>query len=242
MENIDFTEYDRITDTLMYLDDNICLNFTLALSRKNRNGDRSFYHFESIYGSDKYGGSLRSIKRSMNFYFVLDVRPDFNAGIILRPQDVEILTRVIDSKVLPWYFGTEQEAAFQIISDNLILTDYQPVSFTQAGLYDTKFITFEPVVLTEGNLDCRGCRISLSTGYAAEITIDKFMGFYHLLHSDMYSIAANMATYAKVPPYGINNHNMRGLGAKPPASRNEWTGFNNSNAFLNNTKSKREGE
>jgi hypothetical protein len=192
-----------------------------------------------MYGSDKYGAKLRSIKRTMNFYFVLDVRSDFNAGIILRAQDVELLTRIIESKVFPWYFGNAKEVSFQIISDQLILTDYQPVVYTQNGIYGVRYISFEPVVLSENDQDCRGVRISLSTGHSAEITIDKFMGFYHLLKTDMYVAATSLATYAKVPPYGINNYNMQGLGAPPPSSANSWSKFN-SNAFLENTKSKRE--
>jgi hypothetical protein len=244
METIDYSEYDRITDTLMYLSDDIAVNFTLALSRKSRNGERLFYHYESMYGSDKFGSSQRSIKRNMNFYFVIDIRSNFNAGFIIRLQDKEMIVRLIESKVLPWYFGNAAEQAFQIIGDKISLTDYQPVIYTQAGLYDTKLLSFEPVVYIENELECRGIRLSLSTGYSVSISIDKFMGFYSLLKSDMYAIAASMATYAKTQPYGINSHNMSGLGAKPPTLLNEnWKskGFN-SNSFLDNVKSKREGE
>ena len=240
--NIDFTEYDRITDTLMYLNDDVTLNFTVALSRKSKNGDRLFYHYESIYGSDKYGGSLRSIKRSMSFYFVLDVKSNFNHGFILRPQDVEILNRLITSKVLPWYFGNEKEAAFQIIGDKLVLTDFQPAVYTQATQFETKYLSFEPIVVIENEQECRGVRLIMSSGHIIELTIDKFMGFYHLLHTDMYSVASTMTTYAKVPPYAVNSHKLQGLGAPPPSSMNGWNGFNNSNSFLNNSKSKREGE
>ena len=244
METIDYTEYDRITDTLMYLSDDITLNFTLALSRKGKNGERMFYHYESIYGSDKFGSPQRSIKRNMNFYFVIDIRSDFNAGFVIRLQDREMLVRLIESKVLPWYFGNETQQAFQIIGDKLILTDFKPVIYTQAGLYETKFLSFEPVVYIENELEVRGVRISLSTGYNATLSIDKFMGFLSLLKCDMYAIAATMATYAKIQPYGVNSHNIQGLGARPPVSVNEnWNsrGFN-SNSFLNNSKSKREGE
>lgn len=242
MENIDFTEYDRITDTLMYLSDDIALNFSVALSRKGRNGDRIFYHYESVYGSDKYGGKLRSIKRTMNFYFVLDVRSDFNGGFLLRPQDVEILTRLISAKVLPWYFGNDQEVAFQIIADKLVLRDYQPATYFQATKYDNKSIMFEPVVVVENDLECRGVRISLSSGHAAELSIDKFMGFYHLIAcTDMSTLAATMCNYVKIEPYGVNTFTSQGLGATPPSSLNNWSNFN-SNSFLNNSKSKREGE
>lgn len=239
MENINYTEYDRITDTIMFLSDDIVLNFSVALSRKNRNGDRIFYHYETVYGSDNYGNSLRSIKRSMNFYFILDIKSDFNAGTILRPQDVEILSRLISSKVLPWYFGNDQEVAFQIISNKLVLSDYQPVSYIQATKYDNKIITFEPVVVVENELECRGIRISLQSGHSAELSIDKFMGFFHLItYTDMYTLAATMCNYVKSGPYGINPYINQGLGAQPPTTLNSFR----TNSFLNNAKSNKEGE
>lgn len=241
MESIDFTEYDRITDTLLYFNDDCVLNFTVALSRKSRTGERIFYHYESMYGSDKYGGKLRSIKRYMNFYFVIDIKSDFNKGFIIRPQDAEMLTRLIEAKVLPWYFGNQNQVAFQIINDKLALTSYEPVIYTQAGLYDTKYLSFEPVVLSENDLDIRGVRMDLSTGYSFTITIDKFMGFFRLLNSDMYTAATGLLTYAKSEPYGINSHTLQGLGAPPPSSAGSWNNLSfNNNSFLNNSKSKRD--
>lgn len=237
MDNIDYTEYDRITDTLMYLNDDVSLNFSVALSRKGRSGDRIFYHYESEFGSDKYGGKLRSIKRIMKFYFVIDCKSDFNAGFILRPEDVEILSRILNLKVLPWYFGTTNEAAFQIVTNNLVLTNFQPETFVQATIYDSKAITFEPIVMVENEMETRGVRMSLSTGPVINMTIDKFMGFYHILTTtDMCTLAATMCNYVKIPPYGINTYTTQGLGAKPPASVSGW----NSNAFLDGSKSKRE--
>ena len=36
MRNDDFESYDRITDTLMYLNNDITLNFTVTFAKKNR--------------------------------------------------------------------------------------------------------------------------------------------------------------------------------------------------------------
>ena len=69
--NIDFTEYDRVQDTLMYLTDKIVLTFIVALSKKTLGGQRSFFHYETQYNSDSYGSQLRSIKRNMSYYYTI---------------------------------------------------------------------------------------------------------------------------------------------------------------------------
>lgn len=237
MNNIDFTEYDRITDVLLYLSDNISLNFSVSLSKKNKSGDRSFYHYESLYGSDKYGTAQRSIKRIMNFYFIIDIKDNFSGGILLRPQDVELLIRLIEARVLPWFFGSPDEVAFHIIKDELKLRiTPEPVVYAQS---ESKYICFEPCISSEYDKDLRAIRMSLASGDAAIIPIDKFMGFLHLLRSDMYAVACSLTTYAKQGPYGINVLASQGLGAAPANRRDEeaWKGFRQ-NSFLDNSKAK----
>lgn len=112
--NIDFTQYERIQDYLMYLSDKITLSFVLALSKKSINGQRSFFHYETKYNSDSYGSELRSIKRNMNYYFLISDKNIYGSGIVLRPQDVEIIIMLIKQRVLPWFFGTTEQHAFQI--------------------------------------------------------------------------------------------------------------------------------
>ena len=145
MNNIDYTEYDRITDTLMWLSDNISLNFTVGLSRKTKTGERAFYHYETKYGSDKYGTPLRSIKRQISYAFTIDCKDDFLAGMMLRPQDVELIVRIIDKKVFPWYFGDNKQLAFKVIDDKLVLKEFTPVPFVQ----DSKWLSFQPAIYVD---------------------------------------------------------------------------------------------
>ena len=61
---IQFTDYDRITDILMYLSNNITLNFNVVLSRKDKTGKRSFFHYETEYPSKCLGVNTgRGIKK-----------------------------------------------------------------------------------------------------------------------------------------------------------------------------------
>ena len=121
--NIDFTQYERVQDILMYLTDKITLSFVLALSKKSLSGQRSFFHYETQYNSDSYGTELRSIKRNMSYYFMISNKEIFGSGIVLRPQDVEIIIMLIEQRVLPWFFGTPEQHAFQMIDNKLVLKD-----------------------------------------------------------------------------------------------------------------------
>ena len=70
---IDFTEYDRISDTLFYLSDKITLQFHVVLSSKDKNGGRRFFQFETEFNSKYIGTNKgRAIKRNMSFYFTFD--------------------------------------------------------------------------------------------------------------------------------------------------------------------------
>jgi hypothetical protein len=243
--SIDFTEYDRITDTLMWLADNITLNFTVGLSKKAKSGERAFYHYETRYGSDKYGSPLRSIKRQMNFAFTIDCKDNFLAGLMLRPQDVELLTRLIELKVLPWFLDTGKKNAYKIIDDKIILKDFEPVTFIQ----DNRWLSFQPGIYVDPytQLESRGIRMELYSGFYWTMPVDKFMGFFHIISkTDMYNVACSMCNYTKMEPYGINVYTATGLGANSTTNTKIDEAWNNSapnkslgaNSFLNGAKSK----
>jgi hypothetical protein len=231
---IRFEDYNRITDVLMYLNDNMTLNFTVTLTR-SVNGERRFFQFETVSGADKYGSELRNVKRIMNFYFVIDCKDDFTGGVVLRAQDVELLTRLIEQRILPWFFGDKTESAFQFIDNNLALKTYEPVTYAQS---ENKYIVFEPIIYSDEEKSTRGIRITLQSGRSADLEIDKFMGLLHILKSDMYSAACNMVSYVKTEPYGVNTFKMSGLGAPPASMIENGAGTFHSNSFLDNAKSK----
>ena len=217
---IEFTDYNRITDVLMWFTDTITLNFTVGLSTKSKiNGERRFFQYETEYKDGSYSNdSLRSIKRNMNFFFTIDNKESFAAGMILRPQDVQTLIMLIDSKIMPWYFGTE-EYAFQIVDNKLTLKEFEPVYFTQS---ESKWIKFEPIVYSyEDGSFTQGLQMILAQDVYIPMTLDKLLGFIHLLkNTDMYAVACAMVNYVKIQPYGVNEYKVGGLGTGRP--REDW--------------------
>ena len=241
MGNPSFTDYERITDTLMYLTDKITLSFTLALSKKMLNGQKSFFHYETLY-NNSYGNEARSVKRNMNYYFVISNKEIFGSGIVLRPQDVELLIMLINERILPWFFSQDKHA-FQIIDDKLVLKEYTPAVYTQS---ENKFISFEPIVYhyEESGQFAEGINLGLGSGESCPMTIDKFMGFFNIIKTDMYATACALANYVKTAPYNINTYSASGLGANPNKPKDEWnnqksySGFG-ANSFLDNSKIKK---
>ena len=230
---IEFEEYDSISDLLLYLNDSLTLNFVVRLSRKNKSGERIFYQYETRNGTDKYGSPLRSIKRTMTFYFVIQNRNVFGNSIVLRPQDVEMLNMLIQQRVLPWFFDNKNQA-FRIKEGNLLINKIEPVTYFQT---EGRYITFEPVLVYLDDKASRGIRVSLWCGDSADMGIDAFMGMVSILKTDMYTAACVICNYAKTPPYGINVYNPIGLGAAPTKDPVPPPKFGK-NSFLDNAKRK----
>ena len=204
MGAIDFTDYDRITDTVYPFNNNLVLNFTVSLARQDKSGGRMFFHYETEYPSKYHGvDNARSIKRIMNFYYTIDNKNDFGNGIILRLSDVYSLILGLRTTVIPWFIGSGR--VFSIIENKLVVNkEYKPFVFTQS---EYKWLTMEPIVIQfEDSSYKEGVRMTVnSRDEYVDMDVDRLLGFFYLLkNTDMYSVACNMVTYAKMEPYGIN--------------------------------------
>ena len=240
MEKLEYTDYDKITDLLMYLSSDILLKFSVVLSKNTSKNDntRKFLHSECVYNSKyKNVNESISITRTMNtYYFLIELKNDFLGSIVLRPGDIEILKMLLDQKILPWFFGNN--IAFQIRDNKLYLGEYgESVLYTQN---DYKYLGFTPIILTyEDGQSKQGIRININNQDTyADLDIDTFMNFVNIIKcTDMYNAACNLVNYVKIPPYGINQFKMSGLGSG--GYRNDMSGYNNrGNNFLDNSKKK----
>lgn len=236
----EFETYDRITDTVMYISDNITLEFVLSLSKKMKSGDRNFFHSDITYNSERYlGTELHSIKRQMNsYYFVLNNKEVFSNGFLIRPQDQELLIMFINNNILPWFFDNNRNA-FQLVKGKLALKEYTQMIYTQSEL---KYISFDPCIISyEDDTYDKGIKLGINGNNICELSVDKFMGFYSIIkNTDMYGAACSLANYVKAAPYNINTYKPTGLGA----NKNPNINWNNSsdnknkkgNNFLDNKK------
>jgi hypothetical protein len=257
--SVNYTDFDRIVDTILFLDSNHTLDFCTRLSMKDKNGYRKFYEFESQYQSNQYFGVDigRSIKRSMSFYYVITNKTQFTGGLVLRANDVYLLHQLIQAKVLPWYFGSTR--LFKIKNNRLVIIgEYNPVLYTKD---EHNWINFEPIIINyEDGTFKDGIRMTInSNDDFIDLNIDKFLEFYTCLnYQNMYIQSEAQCNYVKTAPYlanniiiggglgsgGGNNHvynersaeNQYGLGSGN--NRNDKSKYGNKNNFLDNAKKK----
>jgi hypothetical protein len=247
---IDFTDYDRITDILIYFSRTITLNFNVRLSMKDTNGYRQFFQYETEFTSKYNGVNIgRSVKRNMSYYFTIDDKEDFTNSLVLRPQDVTIILMLIEKRVIPWFIGNKR--IFDFVEDGKRLTikgKYSPVVYTQSEL---KGLFFEPIVFTyEDGTFKEGVRLTLNSNSFADVDLDRFLGFYYTLkNTDMYSAACALVNYVKTPPYGINIYSNKGLGSGGNLDSEAGTNFKQqnyggkrTNSFLDSANSNKKGD
>lgn len=239
---VQFQDYDKIVDILMYLSKDITLNYNVILSKKSVSNERMFFHYETEYNSKYYGVDKgHTIKRNMTYFFTLDDKTNFLNSFIIRPQDVVLLLMGIENKVLSWFIGKTR--IYSLIDQKLVITGkYSSFDYVQN---ENKYISIHPIVITyEDGTFKEGVRLYLNTdAMYADIDLDKFMGLYYTLkNTDMYSVACSMVTYVKTPPYEVNTFRLAGLGGGMVQDKwNEEVPTNNAtndNKFLNSIKKK----
>lgn len=226
---MEYQDYDRISDTLMFFNNDTVLEFVVNLSSRDKNGNRLFFHSEVDYDSNKYYGIDKghSIKRRMTFYFAINDRKAFDRSFIIRPEDTLMLAMIIKSQILPWYFDPIKKI-FSFVEGQLKITgNFKDVIYSKN---EYSYLRLTPCVYSfEDNTYKEGIRMYVSSDHVyVDMEIDKFMGlYYYLTYTDMYSVACNIVTYAKVPPYGLNTYSMSGL-----ASGIKTQAIDNADLFL----------
>lgn len=239
---VQFQDYDRIVDILMYLSKDITLNFNVNLSKKSVNNERMFFHYETEYNSKYYGVDKgRTIKRNMSYFFTLDDKNNFINSFIIRPQDVVLILMGIENAILPWFTG--QKRIYSLVDKKLVITGkFKPFNYVQN---ENKYISIHPLVISyEDGTFKEGIRLYLNSDTVyADLDLDRFMGLYYILkNTDMYAVASSMALYAKTGPYDVNTYRMVGLGGGGIAQDN-WNDDSTNdqkrnNSFLNSIKKK----
>ena len=250
---MNYTDFDKITDTIIFFDSIHTLDFCTRLSGKDKNGYRRFYEFEMQYQSNQYTGTSvgNSIKRSMNFYYIINNKTLFTGSIMLKVNDVYVLHNILSDRVMPWFFSNDR--IFTEKSNRLVINGtYNPVEYIKDL---QNWLRFEPIVMSyEDGTYKEGVRMTInSNDDFVDMNIDKFLEFFAILnYQTMYIQAQAQCNYAKMNPHGINTFvaggglgSGGGIGSEriieqnygyEPAAEKSKKG----NSFLNNAKKKGE--
>ena len=212
MGDIVFTDFDKISDTILYFSNDITLSICMQLNRKtNDKGIRNF-HSEFHYTSSNLNKNSYSIKRDLRPYFMINDIKDFRNSVILRANDVWLLKMLIDNKIMPWFVGNSRIFFFD---ENNKLQIKGKWDIQEFKLSDYMFLAFAPIVVRyEDGTDKEGIRMLVnSKDRFVDMSIDTFISFYYFIaNTDLYNAGANMANYIKTMPYDVGIVDMNGNG------------------------------
>lgn len=234
MNNILFVDYDKITDIIMYFNSTVTFNFSVNLSRKNKNNEVVNYHSECKYTSEYLNKDCYSIKRVIDCYFLINDMKDYKNSIIIRPKDIIMLKMLISDMIIPWFIGSKRVFSFDNNKRLILKRKYHRAQFPVS---DYKYISFIPIVLDyEDGTTKEGIRMELnSSDNYIDLDINKFLEFYYFIsETDMYNAAINLLNYIVSVPHGVNMYDMTRDYGKPNMYNADTEGYieNNKKGFF----------
>lgn len=207
MGNIQFIDFDKISDTIMFLSNDMTLSICLPLNTKAKDGKIKNFHSEYKYYSNQLNKESYSIKRTIQPYFSINDLKDFKNGIMLKINDVWMFKMLVDNRIMPWFVGQNRIFFFD---NNKRLQIKGKYDIQELRLNDYSYLAFAPIVIRfEDGSDKEGVRMIVnSKDRYVDLTIDSFISFYCLLtKTDLYNAGANLANYVKTAPYDCGLYN-----------------------------------
>ncbi len=203
------SQYERISDTIMWFNADVCLKFNVSLAKKDAKGHRKFFYKEWAYDS-KYAdtGEVISIKRDIRAFLTIDNIRQNNGqgGIMIERGDLPLLRAKV-GEAASWI--TNPKVFKTVGNDNRlqIMSDVR----CDMNLGDRSALLFEPVVLTyESSTQEPGIRMSMGdTKNFVDVKPTTFMEFFEILRTlDMYTAAC--AVIASIPMSKEDAESLRG--------------------------------
>ena len=203
MQIIEYQDYDKISDDMFYLGNNINMRFNVILSKRASATDNSrrFFHTE-FRRSSKYNDtdSLISIRRSFSYYISFDVGGNWENSVMIRVQDIMLLRDSL-MNASKW----AKNGTFTLIDNKLAVMKTNTIEVN--GLPENKYIWLDPVILNYNGNQSPGIRMTFSDpGTYVDMGLDTFFGMRYLIDTaDMFGYAQSALNYISRPPeYGFN--------------------------------------
>lgn len=216
------SQYDKLTDDLLYLGSNMILRFNVSLSNKSDKFGRNHYHKEFSYYNKDSRQNFITLRRSFDYYLSIEsVRVDEENPIKIFMQIgiYNILyVRQFLNDIEKWYSDPKYFNLYGSKNGDLVLTKVPSrigIDLPPQGNY----LLAEPMVYIDkfNNTDI-GLRLYISseTRYV-EMPLDKFRAMNYLIQTiDMYTSACLLINYLERPEYGTNLTNYAMYGDDNP--------------------------
>lgn len=205
-----YSSYEKITDDLYWLSNNLLLRFNVILAYYDKETNkRSIFHKEFKYPSSKTPYNyLKTIRRSFDFYLSLETYYKKNEEekifIPIKVQDI-ISLRMGLQTVFNWFNDKQYEGLYATRNGKLIITSPTP-NYIISQLPGGSYIEFKPIIIEKATgVDDKepGIYMGLSDNFGIRLTLNKFIGFKYIIDSiNMYESAQLMLNYLGRPELG----------------------------------------
>ena len=205
---IDYIDYEKITDDLYMIGQNLILRFNVSLAKKTNNGERYHFHHEFKYDTDKYTSQkyLASIKRSFDYFLSIENIKDEGYGkdyVMIGVQNIYSVQSKF-KEATKWFMSEEFRNLFVMKKNKMVMIgNPEPIIINNLPLQ--KVIVLEPVICSYNDQYAPGIRLYISETNYTDMTIDKYMGLLYLIENiNMYESAQLMINYLQRPEFGTN--------------------------------------
>ena len=223
MCNIVHNDYDRISDTVMWLGVGASLKFNVDLyyNRKDPRSNtysKENFHKEYAYSPDNDLSYRVKIVRNFNYYFLLDInRKDTKDNVAITANNIYFVIFNL-KRVLKWFTGENGVNTIFYKKDGRISIPSHPEPI-RINLANAQYIEIEPAVYTINGYDTIGVNVFINRDTSSFfMNSDLVFSLYHMLNTcNMYALAQNMLNYMGRPDYGTNltNINAKAIPSEP---------------------------
>lgn len=203
MGNIEFRDYNKMTDVIYYAGHQLYLKINVTLSYLTTDRKKTHFHKE-IENNEGV-----KIQRNFSYYLTIEKQGDDYTSVMVRPQDMIYLLDKF-KEVSEW-FRNPSIKLFMWKKKKLICLKGVVESAVISGLANNKYITIEPIVyqFDEASPQSPGVRITLGGPTFVDMDVDSFFGLYYSIQNvNMFQCAQNMVNYLGRPEFGTNLMNM----------------------------------
>lgn len=212
MVDIIHSDYEKITDNIMWLNSNYILKFTVVLNKYSEKYEKQNYHKE--IGYKKNGNTCININRDFDYFLSIEsvkknTHTNMRDSIMIRNTDIYFLCFKLN-QVYEWFASKDSTSIFAKNSENRIFIPVK-VNPIVLNLCGDKYIEFEPNVMEKDNGEqVIGVRIYLSNdSISFFMDINLFLSFKYLIENfNMYQSAQLMLNYLGRPDFGTNMYDI----------------------------------
>ena len=200
---IKVTDYNRLSDVVMYLSKNCVLKFNVMLYNNIKDYISSFHSefrvFDSKFNSDRY-----YLNRRFKYYLSIEtIGTELKSSIPISVNEMTMCQMMMNS-ALEWFTSNEYSDLYAVKNNRLVLTRaVEPKHMICSG----KMLKIEPMVFVDymDNTDF-GVRLYLdSEDVYCEMSMNTFLGLQYTINSiDLYQCAIGLINYLQRPELGTN--------------------------------------